>query len=309
MKYDIIGDIHGHANKLEGLLLKLGYTCEDGVYHKEGHRLVFLGDLIDGGTQNHRVLHIVRNTVKNGLGVAVMGNHEYNAICYHSRIPGTDKYLRAHTPGRHKQHRTFLEEFPFGSDDAMETIEWFKTLPLFLDLGGFRAIHACWSKDSIDRIKPYLHDDNTIKSNSIVEFVTSADPFNASVEILLKGKEVELPPGISYHDKYGTERYHIRAKWWGEKEKTFREIAFGYSDKIVIQLPDDKYPAETDIPHYNDSKPVFFGHYWCTGTPTTQTSNICCVDYSAGRGGPLTSYRFSASGHEGTLDDTNFKWH
>lgn len=309
MQFDIIGDIHGYADKLEGLLLKLGYIYEDGVYHQEGHKLVFLGDLIDGGIQNRRVTQIVQNIVKYDLGYVVMGNHEYNAICYHTCIPGTGEYLRPHTPGRHKQHRTFLNEFPIGSDEAMETIEWFKTLPLFLQFDGFRAIHACWCNDKIERIRPYLDDDNTIKSNSIIEFVTTENDFNDAVEILLKGREVKLPDGMSYNDKYGTERYHIRTKWWGERGKTFRDIAFGYRKEIINQLPDDRYPEETDIPHYDDPDPVFFGHYLCVGTPKTQASNICCVDYSAGKGGHLIGYRFSLSNYSGELDDSNFEWH
>ena len=32
MNYDIIGDIHGHADKLKELLHILGYQLEDGVY-------------------------------------------------------------------------------------------------------------------------------------------------------------------------------------------------------------------------------------------------------------------------------------
>lgn len=309
MKYDIIGDIHGHADKLEGLLLKLGYTCTDDVYHQDGHKLIFVGDLIDGGTQNIRTIQTVRNIVKYGQGIAVMGNHEYNAICFHTQIPGTNEYLREQTPGRLKQHRAFLDELPLGSDETMEVIEWFKTLPLFLQIDGFRVIHACWCDNSIDRIRPYLNEDNTIKNDGIVDFVTSHDDFNNSVEILLKGKEVKLPEGMSYDDKYGSERYHIRAKWWGKKKRSFRDIAFGYTDQVINQLPEDQYPGETDIPRYNASEPVFFGHYWQTGAPVLQKPNICCVDYSAGKGGPLMSYRFTPSIHSDGIADTNFEWH
>jgi hypothetical protein len=38
------------------------------------------------------------------------------------------------------------------------------------------------------------------------------------------------------------------------------------------------------------AKPVFFGHYWLTGLPVLQASNALCLDYSAGRDGPLMSY-------------------
>ena len=48
MIYDIIGDIHGHANKLAGLLDKLGYI-HDGISHiaPHGHQAIFIGDFID----------------------------------------------------------------------------------------------------------------------------------------------------------------------------------------------------------------------------------------------------------------------
>ncbi len=38
------------------------------------------------------------------------------------------------------------------------------------------------------------------------------------------------------------------------------------------------------------AKPVFFGHYWLTGTPVLQAKNALCLDYSAGKEGPLMSY-------------------
>lgn len=42
------------------------------------------------------------------------------------------------------------------------------------------------------------------------------------------------------------------------------------------------------------AKPVFFGHYWMTGSPRPQSSTAACVDYSAGKGGPLMAYRWDA---------------
>lgn len=39
MNYDVIGDMHGCADKLEALLAHLGYRCEDGIYrHRIGRR-------------------------------------------------------------------------------------------------------------------------------------------------------------------------------------------------------------------------------------------------------------------------------
>ena len=46
---DFIGDIHGHADKLEELLLKLGYTKSAGAYSHPQRKVLFVGDYIDRG--------------------------------------------------------------------------------------------------------------------------------------------------------------------------------------------------------------------------------------------------------------------
>ena len=43
-KYDIVGDIHGHAAKLQRLLRRLGYEHRDGIYRHASRQLVFVGD-------------------------------------------------------------------------------------------------------------------------------------------------------------------------------------------------------------------------------------------------------------------------
>lgn len=83
MNYDIIGDIHGHADKLKELLHKLGYQSVDGIYlHAEGRKVIFLGDFIDRGPKIREVLHIAKNMCDNGYAIAIMGNHEFNAITF-----------------------------------------------------------------------------------------------------------------------------------------------------------------------------------------------------------------------------------
>ena len=58
--YDIIGDIHGCAPELEGLLSTLGYEQTDGAYRRAGHQVIFVGDLIDRGDSQVEVVRIVR---------------------------------------------------------------------------------------------------------------------------------------------------------------------------------------------------------------------------------------------------------
>src|SRR6266550_4021242 len=100
-KHDIIGDIHGHADTLRALLEKLGYAEHDGAYRHPERTVIFMGDFIDRGPKIREVLQIVRAMMDAGTARAVMGNHEYNAICFHTE-DGTGGHLRSHTAGRGK---------------------------------------------------------------------------------------------------------------------------------------------------------------------------------------------------------------
>lgn len=301
MKYDIIGDIHGHADKLERLLCKLGYSVVDGVYGQQGHSAVFVGDLIDRGVQNHRVIEIVQNMVKNGRAYAVMGNHEYNAICYHTN-KNEKEYLRAHNSKNHHQHENFLYEYPLGNDNTNEVINWFKTLPLFLDFSEFRVVHACWDQQAINDLLPYVNTDCSLKQQYLVESATKGAKLYEIIERLLKGVEVDLPQDIaSFADKDGVERRRIRVKWWEGSKRSYRDLAIGYDKEVIARLPGSLYPNIEDIPIYDNEKPVFFGHYWMTGEPTC-VDKTCCVDYSAGKGEKLVAYKFVPDSDKHSFD-------
>ena len=82
--------------------------------------------------------------VEAGAAHCVMGNHEFNAIVWATEdIDQPGEYLRSRTtPGSRKQHAAFLSEVE-GMQKHEEIIAWFKTLPLWLDLGDVRVVHAC----------------------------------------------------------------------------------------------------------------------------------------------------------------------
>ena len=63
--YDIIGDVHGCAYLLEDLLDALGYRIDpwSGVYRHRSRHAIFVGDLIDRGPSQLRVLQIVKGMV------------------------------------------------------------------------------------------------------------------------------------------------------------------------------------------------------------------------------------------------------
>ena len=50
--YDIIGDVHGHADALSDLLGRMGYVQSRGAFRHPSRTAVFVGNLIDRGPAN-----------------------------------------------------------------------------------------------------------------------------------------------------------------------------------------------------------------------------------------------------------------
>jgi hypothetical protein len=96
--YDLLGDIHGHATELEQILRELGYAQRNGAYQRSDRKGVFLGDFIDRGPQIRGTLKIVRPMVDGRHALAVMGNHEFNAIAYATPDPRkAGAFIRPHS--------------------------------------------------------------------------------------------------------------------------------------------------------------------------------------------------------------------
>ena len=76
--FDIIGDIHGCFDEMIDLLESLGYRLdENGIAaHPAGRRLGFVGDLVDRGPENVKVLRFVMANVRSGSAFCVPGNHD-----------------------------------------------------------------------------------------------------------------------------------------------------------------------------------------------------------------------------------------
>ena len=71
--YDLIGDIHGHANELTQLLEALGYRKHGSTYSHPERKVIFLGDFIDRGPKIREVLEIVHPMVEEGNALARHG--------------------------------------------------------------------------------------------------------------------------------------------------------------------------------------------------------------------------------------------
>lgn len=142
VNYDIIGDIHGHFHTLESLLGKLGYTRAGGLWGHQTRRALFLGDYIDRGPMPRETLGLVRAMVDAGHAHALMGNHELNAVAYHTYNTAGEP-LRRHSDENTHQHRATLDAFSGRPGEWAGWLEWFKGLPFFFEEPGIRAVHAC----------------------------------------------------------------------------------------------------------------------------------------------------------------------
>jgi hypothetical protein len=142
--FDIIGDIHGHADALRRLLRMLGYDEDDVLFRHPERRVIFVGDFVDRGPDQLAVLQIPKSMCDAGLALAVMGNHEFNALAW-AEPDGNGGFLRPHTEKNAHQHKEFLAQIGKGSALHRQALRWFKSLPIWLELPGLRAIHACWN--------------------------------------------------------------------------------------------------------------------------------------------------------------------
>ena len=83
---DIIGDVHGHHSLLTELLHKLGYRpSADSWRHPEGRRVIFIGDYLDRGPRPYDVVQLVCAMCEAGDALAILGNHDSNAIAFSTR--------------------------------------------------------------------------------------------------------------------------------------------------------------------------------------------------------------------------------
>ena len=301
MIYDVIGDIHGHADKLVGLLNKLGYTLKTNPSNQQtyyappaGHRAMFIGDLIDRGTQELTTLQIVFAMLDANVADAVMGNHEYNALAYATLDShATDNsYLRVHNQTHTRQHEAFLAEIPFGSKTHQYWLNRFYELPLWIETKHACFVHACWHVDKMAQLTPLLTEDHCLTPMGLQQTAQKGTQEYDALERILKGVEIPLPDGVSFTDKDGAVRKNMRVQWWQDnlQGKPIVDIARAPAHDLA-QIPTDIIASDIDFTLKTD-KPVFIGHYWLTGQPAPLSTQVVCTDYSAAGNGFLTAYQF-----------------
>ncbi len=303
--YDLVGDLHGHAGKLVEILEAMDYALVDGCYRHPTRKLIFLGDFVDRGPQQRQLLQIVMAMVQQGAALSVMGNHEFNALGYHTENPNKPgAWLRPRTNKNTFQHIAFLNEY-LGTElerELDDALAFFRSLPLWIELDGLRVVHACWESSMIKALQPHVDSNNCLTDALLIEASTKDTPAYEAIEILLKGVEHSLPDNGHFFDKDGVKRHEVRTQWWHNHDCTMGDVAF--PPGVLNEEQANKPISAGELVGYSaGERPVFLGHYWLKGHPTKLADNVACLDYSVAKGGKLVAYRWNG---EAQLSDASF---
>jgi hypothetical protein len=243
--------------------------------------------------------------VESGHALAVMGNHELNALAYHTEdqdSPG--EFLRRRNLKNERQHKATLEQL--SPTELKSHLEWFRTLPMWLDLDGLRAVHACWDEQAMAQVTDACNKHGGVTTDFLHSACRKGMPLFEPVEIILKGQEGKLPNGIGFEDKDGHLRSSIRTRWYQSPDgHTYRSYAF---QSVEIHCDHELEQAVIDAakPYPSTAKPVFLGHYWLSADrPEVLADNVACLDFSVAKRGFLCAYRWNG---EQKLSNENFVW-
>ncbi|WP_263264581.1 metallophosphoesterase [Pseudomonas sp. RIT-PI-S] len=307
-RYDLIGDVHGCAHTLEHLLDTLGYRRQGGVWRHPQRQAVFLGDIIDRGPRIREALHIVHDMVEAGEAWCIMGNHEFNALGWVTpALPGSGKaHVREHTPRHLRLIEATLDQVAQHPKDWQDFLGWFYQLPLFVDAGRFRLVHACWDSTLIGPLRQAFPDGRV--DQHFVQASSVPNSFAANVfDRLLRGTDMRLPDGMAITGGDGLTRAFFRTKFWEDDPQTYGDVVF-QPDALpdaVARTPLSAREKQSLLRYGADEPLLFVGHYWRSGRPAPIRPNLACLDYSAVLYGKLVAYRLD---DEQVLDPRKFVW-
>ena len=288
--YDIIGDVHGHADQLKSLLKKMGYLLLGDCYSHPTRKAVFVGDFINRGPKIRETLNLIRKMVENGSAHAILGNHELYAILYYLRDT-EGKYYKKRIPKYQLQINQTLEEFAAFKEEFKSHLKWLRTLPLYLDFGKIRIVHACWDNENIKLMQRAFTKPKLTKV-LLREIALNGTEFSEKFWETIKGVDFQLPKDLLIFDEEGRPHRSFRMKWWNNPEsQTFKDISL----ESRFDLPAYTIPKEiiqTRNPYPKNDPIVFFGHYCLKQCCGIFAENLCCIDSCVTRTGKLLAYRW-----------------
>ena len=269
---------------------------------------IFLGDLVDRGPRIREALHLVRDMVVAGQALCIMGNHEFNALAWSTpAAPGSGRqFVREHTSRHARLIKETLEQFDTYPAEWQGFLDWFYELPLFIDAGHFRVVHACWDDSLIEPLRAQFAD-GCIDEHFLQAAAVHGSFANTALDRLLRGTDMRLPHGMTLTSDDGFTRAHFRTKFWEEDPQTYGDIVFQPDalPELAAQMPLSEM-QKTELLKYGADQPLLFvGHYWRSGKPAPIRNNLACLDYSAVLNGKLVAYRLD---QEVRLDAKKFVW-
>jgi len=296
---DIVGDVHGEYDALVSLLKKLGY--DDLGRHREGRRLVFVGDLIDRGPDSPAVLRTVKRMVEAGNAQCVAGNHEINAIRDQA---DQERSGEGWWYGRNEAPYASVVVDPREKEESF--LPFLRALPGALECADLRVVHACWHEPSIDRLRgastvidAFRSEAEANKKN--LEGLGLALRARASVEnfewrrIKDENTKLEFIPEIAAYDEANQMGNAIKVATSGV-ERAARDSYWASGKwRMVERVPWwDEY----------EGPPVVVGHYWRRYQPNVKhalskrnadlfgdkrpnetlgpAGQVMCIDFSVG---------------------------
>ncbi len=173
-------------------------ACRGGVWRHPRRQALFLGDIVDRGPRIREALHRVHAMVDAGEALCIMGNHEFNALGWSTpAAPGSGRqYVREHTPRHARLIKETLEQFEGHDADWRDFLGWFQQLPLFLDAGRFRMVHACWDGELIATLRRQFPD-GRISEAFLQESAEPGSFADLACNRLLRGTDMRLPHGAT----------------------------------------------------------------------------------------------------------------
>ena len=172
-------------------------------------------------------------------------------------------------------------------------IDWFRTIPLWLDLGGLRVVHACWHPASMAVLG-----DGTLTDAMVAAPKGSADvrgdrgraegsrDRDGRRGVPRQGRP---PPGQGAVQVVET---RCRARCGRPPRSPATRTPRRRRSPFAAAAGHRRSPAEW--PSAPTDVPVLYGHYWRSGTPSVDVGGkSACLDWSVAKGGPLVAYRWS----------------
>jgi len=255
---DIIGDVHGEIDALNDLLGHLGYAADG--QHRDGRRLVFVGDLTDRGPDSPAVLKKVMALVAAGCAQVILGNHELSLL----RDVEKDGNSWWANPGKSNEHPAV----PVKRGDKVSMQKFLAALPIALEREDLRIVHACWNSDAIAALRG--HESDGLSVLALYDEYTDQTRRRWTSGPLAE----DLRKEWRTHGRQLTDR-----NWRPVYMSATAQMDLEYQMSNPLRVTTSGEEAETDSPfwaggkwrmvervkwwqRYDEPTPVIIGHYW-----------------------------------------------